>query len=115
MMDFKQTLQPFPLADDARKLRGHTIRYKSIALRNDEWKPYEFELGTENEIDAGFLTSVRRLLEHHRLENIGLRRYAPSDPEELEITDCEGISVKIPWNSVSSSILTILTTANLDF
>lgn len=101
MMDFKQTLQPFPLAADAKDVYGYPIRWKSIALHQKDWKPYEYELGDEDDEDPEFLVAVKCLLERHRIKNIGLRRFSPQEPEELEITEKQGISIKIPWISVS--------------
>jgi hypothetical protein len=47
-----------------------------------------------------FLQTVQRRIEELGLLNVGLRRYSPSDPEELEVTETGGISVKIPWDLV---------------
>ena len=103
LMDFKQTLQSFPLDADAKDLYGHPIRWKSAALDGGNWKPYEYELGDEavEDMDPKFLIDAKDLLERYGLKNLGLRRYSPKDPEELEITEKLGISVKIPWDSVS--------------
>jgi len=101
--DFKQTLQPFPLSDDAQDLYGAEIRPKSYALREMSWKPYEFEIGAYDDSANEFFAAVGQLLQQYQLADyIGLRRYSPDDPEELEITERKGISVKVPWNSVVS-------------
>lgn len=104
LMDFKQTLQPFPLETSANDLHGAPIRPKSLALIAGEWKPYEFELGVYEAPRNDFLAEVQALLQQHQHGQtslpVGLRRYSPSDPEELEITERQGVSVKIPWDSV---------------
>ncbi|KAK3376723.1 hypothetical protein B0T24DRAFT_719015 [Lasiosphaeria ovina] len=104
LMDFKQTLQPFPLNDTADNLHGAPIRAKSLALTAGGWKPYEYELGSPDLPQQDFFADVQALLEQNGSEglHVGLRRYSPSDPEELEITESGGVSVKIPWNSVVS-------------
>ncbi|KAL5944629.1 hypothetical protein ACKVV1_003437 [Pyricularia oryzae] len=94
-MDFKQTLQPFPLEDSANDLHGASIRPKSLALIDGKWKAYEFELGDYEAPCNDFLADVQALLQSRSLP-VGLRRYSPSDPEELEITESQGVSVKIP-------------------
>jgi hypothetical protein len=108
MMDLKQTLQPLPLADDAHDLHGCPIRPKSYALIEGKWKPHEYELGrldmNQDSIPT-FLQAVQRRIEELGLVNVGLRRYLPSDPEELEVTETGGISVKIPWDLVCNAEL----------
>lgn len=101
LFDFKQTLQAFPLSNEAEDLHGAEIRPKSLAWRKGSWMPYEFEIGSSDKIRSDFLAAIVELLETFGLnEVIGPRRYCPSDEEELEITDRGGISVKIPWNHV---------------
>lgn len=107
MLDLKQTLQPFPLPDDAQHLHGCPIRPKSYALSQGTWRPYEYELGGSGQVsdlEVAFFGDVKRQLERLGLDNIGIRRYQPSDPEELEVTESGGISIKIPWTLVSSSV-----------
>lgn len=106
LMDFKQTLQPFPVKDDAQDLHGHPIRPKSFALAAGVWQPYEFELGELEALEDGFLTQIRECINYFGLPYVGLRRYSPADPEELEITEKGGMSVRIPWDSVSSRLVT---------
>jgi hypothetical protein len=66
------------------------------------WKPYEFELGAYDDSADEFFATVKQLVLQFKLDkSIGLRRYSPDNPEELEITERKGISLKIPWNSVS--------------
>lgn len=101
LMDFKQTLQPFPLAADAKDLYGHPIKWKSVTLHGERWMPYEYELGDEPGENPEFLLAVKGLLKRHGVKNIGLRRFSPQEPEELEITEKLGISVKIPWIKVN--------------
>lgn len=74
-----------------------------MALTAGGWKPYEYELGSPDLPQQDFFADVQALLEQNGSEglHVGLRRYSPSDPEELEITESGGVSVKIPWNSVS--------------
>lgn len=108
MMDLKQTLQPLPLADDARDLHGCPIRPKSYALIDGRWKAYEYELGRldlNQDSVLMFLQTVQRRIEELGILNVGLRRYSPSDPEELEVTETGGISVKIPWDLVCETRL----------
>jgi hypothetical protein len=102
MMDLKQTLQPLPLDNDAQDFHGCPIRPKSYALIGCEWKAYEYELGCPDSRSNSleFLQEVQRRIEELGVPNVGLRRYSPSDPEELEVTEEGGISVKIPWVSV---------------
>jgi hypothetical protein len=103
MLDLKQTLQPFPLADDAQYLHGCPIRPKSYALSQGIWTPYEYELGGSgqlSDVEVAFFDDVKCQLQKSGLANIGIRRYHPSDPEELEVTEHGGISVKVPWTSV---------------
>lgn len=101
IFDFGQTLQPFPIGDKEDNLYGATIRPKSYAFRQNSWMPYEFELGDHEEIDEEFFANCQKLVQQFELvDYIGLRRYSPSDPEELEITESKGVSVKIPWDSV---------------
>lgn len=104
MLDLKQTLQPIPLSDDAQYLHGCPIRPKSYALSEGTWRPYEYELGGSkqlSDLEVAFFDDVKHQLEGLGLDNIGIRRYQPSDPEELEVTESGGISIKIPWASVS--------------
>lgn len=103
MLDFKQTLQPFPLPDCAQDLHGCPIRPKSYALVDGAWMPYEYELGIPGPLlnsETHFFDCVKRRLEDLGLENIGLRRYSPTDTEELEVMESGGISVKIPMDLV---------------
>ncbi|KAK3934867.1 hypothetical protein QBC46DRAFT_272969 [Diplogelasinospora grovesii] len=101
IMDFKQTLQTFPLHDSAQDIHGYPIRPKSLVLHEGQWKPYEYEFGaSDDSSDSTFLARVQEMIKHHGLEYVGLRRYSPTDPEELEITASGGISVKVPWNSL---------------
>jgi hypothetical protein len=103
IFDFGQTLQPFPLDDMSGDLHGAQIRAKSYALRQSSWKPYEFELGAYDDSADDFFAAAKQLIQQYELEDhIGLRRYSPDDPEELEITERKGISLKIPWDSVLS-------------
>jgi len=101
IFDFGQTLQPFPISDQADNLYGAKIRPKSYALRQKSWMPYEYELGDhDDEMADEFFATSQQLVQQFGLEDyIGLRRYSPDDPEELEITERKGISVKIPWDS----------------
>jgi len=108
MVDLKQTLQPLPLADDAQDLHGCPIRPKSYALIEGKWKAYEYELGRLdlNQVSIPiFLQTIQRRIEELGLLNVGLRRYSPSDPEELEVTETGGISIKIPWDLVCNTKL----------
>lgn len=113
IFDFGNTLQTFPLQDDAEELHGAKIRPKSYALRG-MWKPYEYELGVRDDADDLFLGSVKELLQQHKLDKyVGLRRYSPDDPEELEITEQWGISLKIPLDQVriiQVSVVSIINT-----
>lgn len=104
LFDFKQTLQPFTISQDAHNLHGCPISPKSLSLQAGRWMPYEYELGHYENLDAEFLAKVKTLIERFDVNNVGLRRYPPDDPEELEVTDCAGISVKIPWESVSLTV-----------
>ena len=101
LMDFGRTLQTIHLDQKAQALHGYPISPKSLALRDASWKPYEYELGNYELPDPAFLTKAKELVERFSLTGVGLRRYSPDDPEELEITESGGISVKIPWKSVS--------------
>lgn len=101
IFDFGHTLQPYPLHNHASDLYGAKIRPKSFALRGSEWTPYESELGEPDEDTQEFFEAAKSLIERFGLgQSIGLRRYSPDDPEELEITESGGISIKIPWDSV---------------
>jgi len=105
-MDFGKTLQPLALSDDAQDLYGCPIRPKSYALIEGEWKAYEYELGPPDLNQASistFFETIQRRIEELRLANVGLRRYMPSDPEELEVTETGGISIKIPCDLVCTS------------
>lgn len=103
LMDFKQTLQPFPLDGTAQELGGCPIRPKSLALVSGTWNPYEYELGDVEPLDDSFLTEVGKLISRFNIPHVGLRRYSPEDPEELEVTERGGISVKMPLKLVSLS------------
>ncbi|KAM3422717.1 hypothetical protein BST61_g202 [Cercospora zeina] len=104
MLDLKQTLQPVPMADSAQDLHGCPIRPKSYALIEGVWKPYEYELGKPRRVEDSqvhFFDRIKQRIVDLDMENIGLRRYSPTDPEELEITDREGISIKVPLDLAS--------------
>ncbi|KAL5906941.1 hypothetical protein ACKVV1_011345 [Pyricularia oryzae] len=109
LMGFKQTPQPFLLETSANDLHGASIRPKSLVFIACEWKPYEFELGVYEAPRDDFLADVQALLQQHQHGPtslpVGLRRYSPSDPEELEITERQGVSAKIPWDLTQPKVI----------
>ncbi|KAF4547013.1 Hypothetical protein D9617_70g089300 [Elsinoe fawcettii] len=103
LMDFGRTLQTWEIPDQVTTLHGATIIPKSLALREGVWKAYEFELGPGGQSNEAFLNTAAKLLQSYGCEEVlGLRRFSPSDPEELEITEKAGISIKIPRAWVNS-------------
>jgi len=70
ILDFGQTLQPFPMNDTADNLYGAKIRPKSYALRQSVWKPYEFELGDHDGMADRFFITVQQLVQQFKLENL---------------------------------------------
>ncbi|KAI9711570.1 MAG: hypothetical protein M1820_002135 [Bogoriella megaspora] len=102
LVDFGRTLQPVPFKDDAEDLYGFPVRPKSLMLDSGTWKPYEYELGHDEDPDPNFLGRVKEIVEQYDIKGAGLRRYSPNDPEELEITGRGGLSIKFPWTPVDN-------------
>ena len=83
---------------------GFPIRPKTLALQDGKWRPYEFEFGLTATVGhEDFMNEVAHLIEGSGLKHLGLRRYDPQDPEELEVTGEQGFSLKLPLNLVSTS------------
>ncbi|KAG8624319.1 hypothetical protein KVT40_007386 [Elsinoe batatas] len=98
LMDFGRTLQPWNIPDTAEDLHRASIAPKSFASRDNRWKPYEYEIAPAENENLALLAEIAMLLESYGCEDVlGIRKFSPTDPEELEITESEGISIKIPW------------------
>lgn len=94
----------YSFVTSAQDLHGCPIRPKSYALVEGVWKPYEYKLGKPGRVEDSqvyFFERIKQRIVDLDIGNIGLRRYSPTDPEELEITDRGGISIKVPLDLAS--------------
>lgn len=98
-MDFKQTLQPFPLLIIHKACRAFPSDLSRVHCLNPNRSLYEYDLGELEQARGSAGKSfnlVKQRIEDLWLKNLGLRRLSPTDPEELVTTESEGIGVEIP-------------------